>query len=134
MNRSTTVGRTRLIALTVVAVAILGIRFVQARMERADVMARRAALLGDLRRLGTAQNGYYARHGEFAATLTEPDLAFSPSPTIVLRFERVAPDAWQGVAHDPELRVAPTSCGVFEGPLAASPHRSLLEASVPGCW
>lgn len=121
-------------ALTALAVAILLLRVVQAATARADVRARRAALVTEVRRLADAQEALQSRENRWALELADPALAFTPSPGVILRLEPVGRNGWHAVATDTTLSGAPTRCGVYQGGDEASPHRSVVHPGVVGCW
>ncbi len=121
-------------ALTALAVAILGLRLVRAAAARTDVQARRAALVTEVRRLADAQEALHLREDRWAMQLDDPALAFAPSPGIVLQFEPVNRESWHAIATDTTLPGAPSRCGVFQGDDAAAPHRSVIHPGVVACW
>lgn len=121
-------------ALTALAVAILLVRALTASAAREAVVARRAALRGELDRLVAAQAALFAREGRIATSLADSALAYVPADSLLLRYDRLDAVSWQAVVHDPLLPGSPSRCGVYEGDSRAAPHRAVVEPAVVACW
>lgn len=119
--------------LTALAVVVLAVIWLRARVDFTRVEKQRAAMLGSLRSLLAVQDAHQARTGRFATTLDS--LGTWRSPTgLVFTFEARDATTWSATVHDSALTVAPTTCGVFVGRPEASPHRAVVEAGAPACW
>lgn len=128
--------RTRLIGLTAIAVVILLIMAVRAAMARSQADQQRATLVADLRRLATAADAFFTRAGQYPAAIgdAEDQAAFTPSPGVLIRYERWSSRAWAAVAETPGLTVAPARCGIWVGDASAAPHRAVTQEGAPACW
>lgn len=118
------------------AAAILWLVGSSALLRRDDAR-RHQAIRAELARFDQAQSQAYARDGRYADNLgaaSASGLGFIPSPALPIQFTSISSEAWNAVVRDSTLRTAPAACGVFRGPLEASPHRVVTRPGVVACW
>ena len=127
------VWRFRLKLLTALAVLVLAVLWLRSRADVTAVEKRRLAMLGSLRGLIAAQDAHQARTGQFATTLDSLGAWQVPSD-IDFDFTALDGTSWRATVHDSSLQAPPTTCGVFVGRPAASPHRAVVDPGVPACW
>ncbi len=125
--------RFRLQVITGAALLVLAIMVLRARAERSGIATRRAAVEGALRDLVIAQEEHYAQHGRYASRLDDA-LAWRAPSAVTVTLTAVGDESWRAVASDSSLAIPPTTCGVYLGTPAASPHRAVIDPGVVGCW
>jgi type II secretory pathway pseudopilin PulG len=95
----------------IVLVAMIAIPYVRGKQARAKI----TVLAFDLRDLAQAEKAYQRDHGSYTASLSS--LKSQTSPGVVVTITNATASGWSAIATDP--RVAPLTCAVFTGSVAA---------------
>ena len=127
------VWRFRLMILTALAVLVLVVLWLRSRADITQVEQKRAAMRGALRALLAAQDAHQVRTGRYAMEL-DSLTNWTPPPALELTFHPVDVTAWGATVHDSSLSIAPSTCGLYVGRAAASPHRAVVDPGTPACW
>ena len=98
-----------------------------------------ASVRTDLRNLATAEEGHYFDYGTYAGNVGAVQVlgtvAFVPSPGNVLApITIVTVDGWTATMTNPALSVAPTTCGIYVGPVGNAPNAAVTQEASPACW
>jgi hypothetical protein len=132
-SRRAPVWRFRLMLVSALGVLVLLVIWLRSRADITRVERQRTAMVAALRTLVAAQDAEQARTGRYAVSLDSLP-GYSRPPGLVLHFTALDVTAWGATVQDTTLELAPTTCGVFLGRSAASPHRAVLEPGSPRCW
>ena len=124
-----------------IVVVIIGILAAIAIPKFANTKAKSilASMKTDLRNLATAQESYYFDYSQYA-----PAVAAAQAPGVAAFTATIgnvlAPIAnannlgYTATITNAALTVAPTTCGIFVGPIANSPNAVVTQEAAPGCW
>ncbi|MBK6495125.1 MAG: prepilin-type N-terminal cleavage/methylation domain-containing protein [Gemmatimonadetes bacterium] len=135
-----------------VVVLIVGILATIAlpRLQYVREKAFRASMLSDLHNLVSAQEGHLSVVGDYAGGIAASQVlvpgnggrvALTPSPGNQITVS-LAPGptpmtsgGWSAVATNPGISSGVQShCGIFMGPVSASPNAAVTQSGVPACY
>jgi prepilin-type N-terminal cleavage/methylation domain-containing protein len=124
-----------------IVVVIIGILAAIAIPKFANTKAKSilASMKTDLRNLATAQESYYFDNATYALTHGPVQAAgvvgFNPTPgNVIGAFTNVTVNGYTATVTNGALTVAPTTCGIYVGPVANSPNAVVTQEAAPACW
>ncbi|MEO8294086.1 MAG: prepilin-type N-terminal cleavage/methylation domain-containing protein [Gemmatimonadota bacterium] len=124
-----------------IVVVIIGILAAIAIPKFANTKAKSilASMKTDLRNLATAQESYYFDNSAYApavgAVQAAGVVAFTPTIGNLLGpLSNVTNIGYTATMTNGALTVAPTTCGIFVGPVANAPNVVVVQEASPGCW
>ena len=123
-----------------IVVVIIGILAAIAIPKFANTKAKSilASMKADLRNLATAQEGYYFDYATYApavgAVTAVGTVAFVPTLGNTLVVSNVTNLGYTATMTNGALTVAPTSCGIYVGPVANAPNAAVVQEAAPACW
>jgi type IV pilus assembly protein PilA len=124
-----------------IVVVIIGILAAIAIPKFANTKAKSilASMKTDLRNLATAQEAYYFDNSAYAPAVglvQAPGVAsFRPTTGNVLNaMTNVTNIGYTATMSNGALTVAPTTCGIYVGPVANAPNAVVVQEAAPACW
>ncbi len=124
-----------------IVVVIIGILAAIAIPKFANTKAKSvlASMRTDLRNLATAQESYYFDYSAYApavgANQAPGVAAFQATIGNVLGAITNANNlGYTATMTNPLVTVAPTTCGIYVGPIANRPNAAVTQEASPGCW
>lgn len=124
-----------------IVVVIIGILAAIAIPKFANTKAKSilASMKADLRNLATAQEGYYFDYAAYAPAVGPAQALGTASfiPTtgnILAPLTNVSVTGYTATMTNGALTVAPTTCGIYVGPVANSPNPAVVQEAAPACW
>ncbi len=124
-----------------IVVVIIGILAAIAIPKFANTKAKSilASMKTDLRNLATAQESYYFDNSAYAPAIGAVQaagvVAFTPTIGNLLGpLSNVTNIGYTATMTNGALTVAPTTCGIFVGPVANAPNVVVVQEASPGCW
>ena len=124
-----------------IVVVIVGILAAIAIPKFANTKAKSilAGMKTDLRNLATAQEGYFFDYATYApavgAVQGAGTVAFIPTVGNTLSpLSNVTVNGYTATMTNGALTVAPTTCGIYVGPVANAPNAVVIQEAAPACW
>ncbi len=124
-----------------IVVVIIGILAAIAIPKFANTKAKSilASMKTDLRNLATAQEGYYFDYSTYAPAVGPATalgtVAFVPTTGNILgALSNVNNLGYTATMTNGALTVAPTTCGIFVGPVGNAPNAAVVQEAAPACW
>ena len=124
-----------------IVVVIIGILAAIAIPKFANTKAKSilASMKADLRNLATAQEGYYfdfATYAPAVGAVSAPGVVqFIPTQGNALAaLSNVTNQGYTATMSNPALTVAPTTCGIYVGPVGNAPNAAVNQEAAPACW
>jgi type IV pilus assembly protein PilA len=124
-----------------IVVVIIGILAAIAIPKFANTKAKSilASMKTDLRNLATSQEGYFFDFATYAPAVGAVQgpgvVAFNITPGNVLApLSNVTVNGYTATMTNGALTVAPTTCGIYVGPVANSPNAAVVQEGAPACW
>ena len=103
-----------------------------------------ASMKSDLRNLVTAQEAFFSDNNDYAGGINATTqtngvggagrVVFTPSTGNTVTITYINAAGWSAVATNPAVTTAPTTCGVFTGPVANAPNAAVTQEGAPACW
>lgn len=124
-----------------IVVVIIGLLAAIAIPKFANTKAKSilASMKVDLRALATAQEGHYFDYSTYAPAVGAAEapgvIAFGATVGNVLSpLSNVSNSGYTVTMTNGALTVAPTTCGMFVGPVANAPNVVVVQEASPACW